>query len=123
MPISVVLGVLIIFGATLFVFVKGRPGAPHDGDEAGTRGRITTGWRVAHIGFERDDFTLGGRQVWKETWRRVDFPKLTLAHPAYPNELHSFDVYEIGDPSNPIRFATTELSAGVFGFYVPEDTS
>jgi hypothetical protein len=78
-----------------------------------------TTWKVAHIGFAYDELSIGGKKVWKEKWRRIDFPDLKLGHPAHPNEIHSFLVYEIGDPKKPIRFAASELSAGVYGFYVP----
>jgi hypothetical protein len=78
----------------------------------------TTTWQVAHIGFDGDDFKLGDLNVWKEKWRPVDFPVLSLPHPAYPGQTHEYKVYEIGDLMRPIRFAAGELSNGVWGFYV-----
>lgn len=78
------------------------------------------GWRDVHVGFERDDLTLGGLKVWEESWRPVPGPRLILWHPAYPKQRHTMSAYEIGDPSAPVRFATGELSNGVWGFFVPD---
>lgn len=83
-----------------------------------TEGNVTD-WRVAHIGFEEDGAKIGGIEVWKETWRRVESAPVVLPHPAYPNQRHWYDIYEIGDVKTPVRFAVSELSAGVWGFYVP----
>jgi hypothetical protein len=78
-----------------------------------------TTWHVAHVGFYGDDLKLGGLSVWNEKWRRIDFPAAMLAHPAYPDQIERYDVWEIGDPARPVRFAACELSNGVWGFYVP----
>ena len=76
-------------------------------------------WRVVHIGFENDDLQIQGLDVWRWTWRGVDVDRVELQHPAYPNQIHGYDVYEIGDAEKPVRFAAGELSNGVWGFYVP----
>ena len=78
-----------------------------------------TTWAVAHIGFERDKPTIGGLEVWNHKWRRVETPRIRLPHPAYPKQMHDYDIYEIGDEAQPVRFAASELSNGVWGFYVP----
>lgn len=83
-----------------------------------TEGGVTD-WRVAHIGFEDDGAKIGSIEVWKETWRRVDSPRVILPHPAYPNQRHGYGIFEIGDERRPVRFAAGELSPGVWGFYVP----
>jgi hypothetical protein len=44
-----------------------------------------------------------------------------LPHPAHPHQSHRYDIYDIGDGWNPVRFAVGELSNGVWGFYVPAD--
>jgi hypothetical protein len=77
-------------------------------------------WRAVHIGFENDGLKIDGLEVWKHEWRRVPGRPVEPPHPAYPNQLHRYDVYEIGDPARPIRFAAGELSNGVWGFYVRE---
>ena len=79
-----------------------------------------TDWRAVHVGFERDGLRLDGVSVWDKRWREVTREPLTLPHPAYPQQRHSFWIYEVGDPAHPVRFATGELSNGVWGFYLPD---
>jgi hypothetical protein len=76
-------------------------------------------WKYAHIGFEGDTGRLGGISVWKAKWRRVEGEPIMLPNPASTQKTSSFEVYEIGEEDHPIRFAACELSAGVWGFYVP----
>jgi len=76
-------------------------------------------WRQAHIGFSNDGLKIGGFDVWSLPWRSVDLPSLQLAHPAYPEAMHRFSIQEIQDGQNVVRFAASELSNGVWGFYVP----
>lgn len=76
-------------------------------------------WRQAHIGFEGDELKIGGLSVWSHAWQSVDTPRLRLPHPAYPEQIHDFTVQEIAEGSTVIRFAVSELSNGVWGFYVP----
>ena len=73
------------------------------------------------IGFSIDDIKIGGLNVWQHDWRRVAVEPLTLPHPAYPKQMHRYEVYEIGDVAQPVRFAASELSSSVWGFYVPVD--
>jgi hypothetical protein len=82
-----------------------------------------SGWREAHIGFASDGLTLYGLDVWKAQWRPVNRSALDLPHPAYPNQIHSYDIYDIGPINQPIRFAAGELSNGVWGFYLPPNSS
>ena len=81
-----------------------------------------TKWRVKHIGFASDDLAIGGLPVWQHDWRDVGNKSyVDLPHPAYPDEIHRYWIYEIGDEASPVRFASGELSAGVYGFYVPDE--
>ena len=80
-------------------------------------------WRQAHIGFSDDGLTIGGLNVWALPWRSVDMAPLELAHPAYPEEMHRFTVQEVQDGETIARFAASELSNGVWGFYVPRNPS
>ena len=52
--------------------------------------------------------------------RSTGLPRERLSHPAYPKQMHEYDIYEIGDTAYPTRFAACELSNGVWGFYVPD---
>jgi hypothetical protein len=57
--------------------------------------------------------------VWSQAWRRVEGTEAEVTDPLY-GQAYRFSVYEIGDQSNPVRFAAGEYSPNVFGFYVPE---
>jgi hypothetical protein len=77
-------------------------------------------WHEIHIGFEGDELTIDGLKVWSHKWRATGKPHLELPHPSYPNQIHQYVIYEIGDAEHPVRFAAGELSNGVWGFYVPD---
>ena len=76
-------------------------------------------WRAHQIALLTDDLTISGAHVWNEQWRATG-ERLKLPHPAYPEQIHDFHVYEIGRASPPVRFAAGELSNGVWGFYLPD---
>jgi hypothetical protein len=76
-------------------------------------------WRAVHVGFDGDEVRICGLEVWRHDWRRVGSDQIDLRHPAYPNQIHRYEIYEIGEADNPVRFAAGELSNGVWGFYVP----
>ena len=78
-----------------------------------------TGWKDVHIGFEDDGFKINGLEVWKQVWRPVAGERIEPRHPAHRNEVHPFWVYEIGALNSPVRFSSTELSPGAYGFHVP----
>jgi len=78
-------------------------------------------WRSVHVGPEGDDFEVGGLEVWRHKWSSTGEPHLNLPHPSYRNQIHRFDIYEIVGTEHAVRFATGELSNGVWGFYVPGD--
>lgn len=107
----------------------------------GGAGAEMSNWKFVHIGHESNDCRIGGLAVWKpesrsshwktgrgvffplkdyDVWRPVEVPAVRLPHPQYPNQIHDFNVYEIGEPDCPVRFAACELSNGVWGFYVPD---
>ncbi|RYD45591.1 MAG: hypothetical protein EOP63_00540 [Sphingomonadales bacterium] len=75
-------------------------------------------WEMAHIGFSGDGLRVGGRDVWTEEWKHVDTDPLQLPHPAHAGDLHRFTVQTIGEGATAARFAVSELSNGVYGFYV-----
>ena len=84
------------------------------------------GWQAAHVGFENDGLVLDGLDVWALTWREEAGEPVMLAHPAHPTQQHAFTVYSIDDGARATRFATAELSNGVWGFYrwvTPDDAA
>jgi hypothetical protein len=78
------------------------------------------GWKSAGIVVEGRPIHIGGLNVWDHDWTRLQEPQPELPHPSYPSQLHTMTVYEIRTGGKGIRFATGELSANVWGFYVPE---
>ena len=82
------------------------------------------GWEAAHVGFDHDDLVLDGLPVWSLPWRQEQSERVMLAHPAHPAQQHAFTIHSIDDGTRATRFAATELSNGVWGFYrwiVPAD--
>jgi len=77
-------------------------------------------WQEVHVGMSGDDLHLCGLKVWGARWRRVQEEPVELPHPAHPSEIQPFWIYEIGSAEKPVRFAATELSPSVWGFYVPK---
>lgn len=74
-------------------------------------------WKFAHIGFEGDGLQLGGVDVWKSKWVDAGVERAELPHPAYQHQIYRFDIYDIETANGHLRFAFTELSASVYGFY------
>ncbi len=76
-------------------------------------------WRVVGIVFEGQPIDVGGLNPWNHKWQQVEADNIMLPHPQYPSQVHSMYIYEIDGDDNRVRFATGELSANVWGFYVP----
>jgi hypothetical protein len=79
----------------------------------------TTGWRAVGVAIERRPIQIHDLNVWDYNWTRLPEPPLELPHPSYPSQLHMMRVYEITANGEHVRFAAGELSANVWGFYVP----
>ncbi len=77
------------------------------------------GWRERHVGLEGDDLKIDGLTIWQQDWRRTPLPPVQLAHPAHPDQRHRYTIYDVGNEQKPTRFAASELSNGVWGFFVP----
>jgi hypothetical protein len=80
---------------------------------------MSLGWQEAHIGVEGDAVNLNGVKLWKHKWVRTHDTPIELPHPAHRSEMHPFWIYEATDGMKTVRFAATELSPSVWGFYVP----
>lgn len=83
---------------------------------------VTQGWVPAGIGFEGDHLDVGGCDPWSETPWKPLHEWVVVAHPEHPAQRSRADVYQlIGLDGLPVTFAATELSNGIWGFFVPAD--
>lgn len=82
---------------------------------------FTEGWEPVHVGFEGAALSIGGINPWLhiENWKRVEQGWIIVPHPAYRQQRHRACIYEVTSNGKTTRFAATELSNGVWGFYVP----
>lgn len=75
-------------------------------------------WRCVHVGVTGDRLAIDGIPVWKRRWRLIRDNVARLPHPTRPHQLHWFGLYEVRNLWSSARFAASELSNGVWGFYV-----
>jgi hypothetical protein len=85
--------------------------------------QVMTKWAVIGVTLEGDPININGLNPWEFEWRSVDAAPVELPHPSYPSQLHRMWIYEINGKEKRVRFAAGELSANVWGFYVPRDES
>jgi hypothetical protein len=92
-------------------------GKPNDAAEMGQR-LASSEWREVGVVSEGESIVIGGIDPWKHRW---ESSKLTveLSHPAHKDQRHRMNVYRIVVGDSAITFAAGELSASVWGFYVP----
>jgi hypothetical protein len=76
-------------------------------------------WIPAGVVTEGTPITIGGLNPWDFEWRQVQDEAVELPHPSYSNQRHRLWVYEVINGDHRVRFAAGELSANVWGFYVP----
>ncbi|MCA9120593.1 MAG: hypothetical protein H6822_35285 [Planctomycetaceae bacterium] len=78
-------------------------------------------WSNVGIVIDGQAIRVGGINPWQHEWHATDQPDIELPHPSYPNQCHRMSIYEISHETKKIVFAAGELSASVWGFYVPDD--
>ncbi|MBV8503840.1 MAG: hypothetical protein JO006_19240 [Paucibacter sp.] len=86
---------------------------------------FTSGWESIHVGFEGSALSIDGINPWVHVgrWQRAAPESVVVPHPSYRQQRHRASVYEVEAHGKTIRFAATELSNGVWGFYVPSDAN
>lgn len=86
---------------------------------------FTAGWKSIHVGLEGTPLSINGINPWLHVvnWQRVSQGHIVVPHPSYPSQRHRASVYEVTIPGKTICFAATELSNGVWGFYVQQGTT
>jgi hypothetical protein len=80
---------------------------------------VTPGWRHVATVAEGGAVELDAVNPWQSQWHALAEPPIVVAHPSWPSQRHRLSVYELRTPEQTLRFAAGELSAGVWGFYVP----
>ena len=76
-------------------------------------------WKVIGVVVEGHPIDVGGLDPWNATWVPTGAPPVQLPHPYYPTQRHAMHIYEIERGGKKVTFAAGELSANVWGFYVP----
>ncbi|MFL6163726.1 MAG: hypothetical protein ACJ74U_16090 [Jatrophihabitantaceae bacterium] len=73
------------------------------------------------MSLEGGSISLRGINPWEYEWTNLN-RSIVVPHPSYPNQRHALRVYRIGgEDRDATVFAAGELSAGVWGFYLPYD--
>lgn len=74
-------------------------------------------WKRLEVRAEGDGLSIAGYDIWGAEWRSVQ-EDIQLRKPG-TGELGKYGVYEVGPKDAPVRFAVTEITAGMYSFYVP----
>lgn len=75
-------------------------------------------WKAVGVVIEGERINIGGVNPWNHKWEATDQEPVQLPHPSYQNQMHTMHIYKIESAGRTILFATAELSANVWGFYV-----
>lgn len=76
-------------------------------------------WVSCGVVVEGQRINVAGINPWDFAWVSLKRPPVELPHPAYPNQCHKMWLYEVDNAGKKIVFAAGELSANVWGFYIP----
>lgn len=76
-------------------------------------------WKAVGVVSEGQPIDIGGLNPWSLQWTRSQLPPVLLPHPAHPAQRHQMHIFEIQSGDQKVVFAAGELSANVYGFYVP----
>lgn len=78
-----------------------------------------TSWKSVGVVVEGDHINVCGVNPWNHEWKKSEKELVQLPHPSHPHQIHTMEVFEIETAGRYILFAAAELSANVWGFYVP----
>jgi len=76
-------------------------------------------WKAVGVVAEGQSIQVGDLNVWDHRWARKSDDPVELPHPAHPHQRHRMFIYEVSAGGKKVTFAAGELSANVWGFYVP----
>ena len=85
-----------------------------------TREKEAERWAPVGVVFEGEAIQIHGLNPWEHSWVPTG-TTVELFHPSYPDQPETMSVYRIETPNGAVVFAAGELSAGVFGFFLPAD--
>jgi hypothetical protein len=77
-------------------------------------------WKAIGVVAEGQSIHVGGINIWDHRWARKSDVPVKLPHPAHPHQQHRMFIYEVNAGGKRVTFAAGELSANVWGFYVPD---
>lgn len=76
-------------------------------------------WKVVGVVGEGERINIGGVNPWNHEWKAMEHEPVLLPHPSYSTQFHTMRIYQIETAGRFLIFAAGELSASVWGFYVP----
>lgn len=76
-------------------------------------------WEPVGVFIEGDPVMLDGVNIWDAKWVPVGATAVVVRHPEYPAQVHSVQRYQMAGVSGVVKFAAGELSANVWGVFVP----
>lgn len=98
------------------------PGAAElDRSVADHRISAMAAWKNVGIVVDGQPIRVHGLNPWQCEWHATGRADIELPHPSYPSQRHRMSVYEISKGTKRVIFAAGELSANVWGFYIPDD--
>jgi hypothetical protein len=75
--------------------------------------------KAVGVVMEGQSLQVGGLNIWDHRWVRKSDDPVDLPHPTYVHQRHRMFVYEVSADGKKVIFAAGELSAGLWGIYVP----
>jgi hypothetical protein len=78
---------------------------------------MTYEWKASGVIEEGSALVVNGSDIWSGKWVSLNADPLSLEHPAYPGQVHTFQLYRFESSGNSFNFAAAELSPNVWGFY------
>jgi len=80
---------------------------------------VTPGWSAAGVTLDGGSISLRGINPWEHAWTSLN-RSIVVPHPAHPSQRHRAHVYRLGsEGADATVFAASELSNGVWGFFLP----
>jgi hypothetical protein len=77
-------------------------------------------WKCCGACIEGQPIDVDGIDPWHFEHWHDEHQKVQLPHPQYSHQRHSMSIYSITTDGRKVVFAAGELSANVWGFYIPE---